>query len=331
MAASKATYHHYPVFTDRVIKAQRRLSQLSKKQAEGVIQRFLDSPDFVHSLDALVMAMEHQLVKRGGQFVIPDAQLSERISNIKLSSVTGEAWSWPYEFSTVSVPTRQRFAGKPCEGILVAWTHREDMEIHYFPELLKAHGSATTALGAGSHGRLLEVVVPGDPDPRVPGGFPTVLRVSLTPEDITRFINDDALEKPSSEGFIMAEMSDDEASFMKAVLRYVLSLGMYVSAYPDALTPGVPDFMANKHPGTRKVQRPHFVGIGQDRDESLQEALAAPRHGASHWRQLRHERYYQGRYAHLPRGARYVLVSGYATGRNRVTGVEDQYEYDAEP
>lgn len=330
MASNKSTYNHYPVFTDRVVKAQRRLGNLSKKQAVGVVGQFLNSQGFVHSLDALVMAMEHQLVKRGGQFVIPDAQLSERLSNIKLSSVTGEAWSWPYEFSTVSVPTRQRFNGHPCQGILVAWTHREDMEFRYFPELLKAHGSHTQAIGAGSQGRLLEIVVPGDPDPRVPGGFPTVLRVSLTPADITKFINDDALERPSSAGFIMAEMSQEEASLMKAVLRYVLSLGMYISAYPDALTPGVPNFMANKHPGTRKVQRPKFVGIGQDRDETLREALAAPRHVPSHWRQLRHEKYYQGRFEHLPRGTRYVLVSGYSTGRERVTGVEDQHEHSTE-
>lgn len=330
MASQKVTYNHYPLFTDRVVKAQRRINNLPKKQAAGVMKLMLDNPEFVNSLDALVMAMEHQLVQRGGRFVIPDAQLSERLSNIKLSSVTGEAWSWPYEFSIVSVPTRQRFAGKACEGIFVGWTNREDMETRYFPELLKAHRSSNHVWAAGSQGRLLEIIVPGEPDPRLPGGFPSVLRLSLSPDDIIKFINDEALERPSNTSFIMAEMNEEEASVMKAVTRYVLSLGMYISAYPDAVSSGVPDYMGNKHPGTQKVVRPRFVAIGQDRDQGLQDALSAPRHVPSHWRQLRHDKYYQGERKHQPRGTRYVLVSGYATGRDRVTGVEDLHEHDNE-
>lgn len=105
------------------------------------------------------------------------------------------------------------------------------------------------------------------------------------------------------------------------VVRYVLSLGMYLSACPEALSSGVPEWMKNKHPEGRKG-RP-FAHIGYDRqDRELSLAMAAPRSVSPYWRQLRDARFYRGKWADHRPGSRYVLVSGYEVGADKTVGVE---------
>ena len=52
---------------------------------------------------------------------------------------------------------------------------------------------------------------------------------------------------------------------LREVVRYVLSLGMYLSAYPEALSSGVPDWIKNKHPKGKKGVS--FVQVGVDRKD----------------------------------------------------------------
>lgn len=107
---------------------------------------------------------------------------------------------------------------------------------------------------------------------------------------------------------------------MQSVTRYVLSLGMYLSAYPKSLTQGVPAWMKNKHP---KDQGRGVDAVSYSRhDAALQAAMTSPRTVAPHWRQLRHSRYYQKQFSHRAPGSRYVLVSGYDVGNDVTVGVE---------
>ncbi|MGM0985316.1 MAG: hypothetical protein ACQEXG_18170, partial [Pseudomonadota bacterium] len=107
---------------------------------------------------------------------------------------------------------------------------------------------------------------------------------------------------------------------LREVMRYVLSLGMYLSAYPQALSSGVPGWMKNKHPEGRKGVP--FAHIGYDReDRELQVAMTAPHSVSPYWRQLRDERFYRGKWADHRPGSRYVLVSGYEVGAGKTVGV----------
>lgn len=316
----RSAYSHYSVFTKRFAKFSRRQLGVPKGQEAEIIRSLTEEPDFAKSLDARVMILEHQL--RHGTVLVPEPSLSQGLSRIKLERVEGEAWTWPFEFSLVSVPTTQTFAGQPSRGIMVAWVDRHDLQNRYWPEFLEAYSSNAGAASLDLEGKLLTITVPAEPaqDGEL-AGFPTVLHTAMDAEDISRFINAEALSENHDDSALSAELSPSERDYLRDVIRYLLSMGMYLSAYPEALKPGVPEYMRNKHPITREKATPRFASIAADEGKAFTEALSAPRHVPSHWRQLRHERFYQGRHSHLPRGTRYVLVSGYSTGKERTMGV----------
>jgi hypothetical protein len=112
---------------------------------------------------------------------------------------------------------------------------------------------------------------------------------------------------------------------LREVVRYELSLGMYLSAYPEALSSSVPGWMMNKHPeGMKGVP---FAQIGVDReDRELKAAMTAPHSVSPYSRQLRDERFYRGKWANHRPGSRYVLVSGHEVGTEKTVGVEHMDE-----
>jgi len=104
-------------------------------------------------------------------------------------------------------------------------------------------------------------------------------------------------------------------------LRYVLSQDMYLSAYPEAQSSGVPAWMKNKHTEGNKGVPFAQVGVNRE-DRELSLAMTAPRSVSPYWRQLRDERFYRGRWTDHRRGSRYVLVSGYEVAAGKTVGVE---------
>lgn len=312
-----STYQHYPSFTRRYVRSIVRAMGLPKKakhEAE-IFRQILHDPAMVDSINGEIFLLEW-LHGKEGQVIVPEPSLSGWLQEVKLSRVEGNAWAWPYEFSTISLPTRQTFAGEPVEGLLVAWVDSETLPARY-AEFLSQHipGSKEVVLcGLGGPWLIVALHNPLDTQRSLD---PSMLRAAFRPDQITDFINQEAIAPAQGTRL----MNGKEGEILREAVRYVLSLGMYLSAYPQAMSPGVPDWMKNKHPENRKGIPIRKVGYDRG-DRELQAAIASPRSVGPHWRQLRDERFYRNQWASWPRGSRHVLVSGYEVGSERTVGVE---------
>ncbi|MBS9402533.1 hypothetical protein KG088_02735 [Halomonas sp. TRM85114] len=269
----------------------------------------------VHSINGELLMLEWHH-GREGKVVVPESSLSEWLQTVQLSRVKGDAWSWPWAFSTLSFPSRQTFHGHALDGALVAWVDSTTLPGRY-EAFLRAHDNphGVDMMGLGDPWLIVAIHNPLGTQPSL---NPTMLRGAFKPSQITDFINREAIEYPGGRS---TPLADEEGMILRAVVRYVLSLGMYLSAYPEALSSGVPAWMKNKHPeGKRGVP---FAHIGYDReDRKLNLAMTAPRSVSPCWRQLRDERFYRGKWADRRRGSLYVLVSGYEVGAGKTVGVE---------
>ena len=320
-SVSASTYRHYPSYTRRYIRSLLSLSGQPKKakHEEEMLRRVVHSPRVMSAINGEILMLEwHQ--RREGHVLVPEPTLASWVQETKLSRVEGEAWRWPYEFSTISVPTSQRFAGYPVEGALVAWID-SGRQPERFADFMSAHGSQARFEMPNVGGQWLIVAI-HNPLDQQPGTDPSILRGAFRPDQITDFINREVIRETE---YGARTMEGEESAVLNAVVRWVLSLGMYLSAYPQSLTPGLPAWMKNKHPEGRHGVP--MVKVGYDSaDRELALAMRSPHSVPPHWRQLRHERYYQGRWAEQPKGTRYVLVSGYEVGADRTTGVDHSGE-----
>src|SRR5690554_1568572 len=143
------------------------------------------------------------------------------------------------------------------------------------------------------------------------------MRNLFSPQQISDFINREAIDHA---GGCAQPLADEEGMILREVVRYVLSLGMYLSAYPEAQSSGVPAWMKNNHPEGKKGVPFSQVGVDRE-DRELTLAMTAPRSVSPYWRQLRDARFYRGKWADHRRGSRYVLVSGYEVGAAKTVGV----------
>jgi hypothetical protein len=214
------------------------------------------------------------------------------------------------------IPTGQSFHGHPVDGALVTWVDSTSLPGRY-EAFLRAHGNphGVDMAGLGDPWLMVAIHNPLDDKPSV---NPTMLRGAFNPSQISDFINREAIEHAGGRA---APLADEESMILRDVVRYVLSLGMYLSAYPEALSSGVPGWMNNKHLEGRKGVP--FTQIGVDRkDRELQVAMTVPHSVLPYWQQLRDARFYCGKWAsHCP-GSRYVLVNGYEVGAGKTVGVE---------
>ncbi|WP_280553452.1 hypothetical protein [Halomonas sp. 25-S5] len=311
------TYRHYPSFTRRYVRSVMKMMGLPKKpkvEAE-IFDEMLHDEQVVHSINGEILMLEWHH-GREGRVVVPEPSLSEWLQTVQLSKVQGDAWSWPWEFSTLSFPARQTFHGHQVDGALVAWVDSTELPGRY-ETFLKAHGNphGVDMKGIGDPWLIVAIHNPLDDKPSL---NPTMLRGAFKPSQITDFINREAIEHAGGRS---TRLADEEGMILREVVRYVLSLGMYLSAYPEALSSGVPDWMKNKHPDGRKDVP--FAHIGIDReDRELRVAMTAPHSVSPYWRQLRDARFYRGKWANHRPGSRYVLVSGYEVGTEKTVGVE---------
>lgn len=313
----QAAYRHYPSFTRRYVRSVMRMLGLPKKSAmeTEVFGQMVHDERVVHSINGEILMLEWHH-GREGRVVVPEPSLSAWLQSVQLSKVQGDAWSWPWEYSTLSFPTSQAFHGHPVDGALVAWVDSTTLPSRY-ETFLKAHGNLH-GVGMEGLGDPWLIVAIHNPLDVKPSENPTMLRGAFKPSQITDFINSEAIEHA---GGRVQTLADEEGMILRAVVRYVLSLGMYLSAYPEALSSGVPGWMKNKHPEGKKGVP--FFQVGVDRaDRELSLAMTAPRTVSPYWRQLRDERFYRGQWADHRRGSRYVLVSGYEVGADKTVGVE---------
>ncbi|WP_280552554.1 hypothetical protein [Halomonas sp. 25-S5] len=313
---TQATYRHYPSFTRRYVRSVMKMLGLPKKpkvEAE-IFREMVHDEQMVHSINGEILMLEWHH-GREGRVVVPEPSLSEWLQTVQLSKVQGDAWSWPWEFSTLSFPAKQTFHGHQVDGALVAWVDSTELPSRY-ETFLKAHGNphGVDMKGIGDPWLIVAIHNPLDDKPSL---NPTMLRGAFKHSQITDFINREAI---AYAGGRAQPLADEEGMILREVVRYVLSLGMYLSAYPEALSSGVPVWMKNKHPEGRKGIP--FAQVGVDReDRELRVAMTAPHTVSPYWRQLRDERFYRGKWASHRRGSRYVLVSGYEVGAGKTVGV----------
>ncbi|WP_280547292.1 hypothetical protein [Halomonas sp. 11-S5] len=313
---TQATYRHYPSFTRRYVRSVMKMLGLPKKpkvEAE-IFREMVHDEQMVHSINGEILMLEWHH-GREGRVVVPEPSLSEWLQTVQLSKVQGDAWSWPWEFSTLSFPARQTFHGHQVDGALVAWVDSTTLPDRY-ESFLSAHNNphGVDMKGIGDPWLIVAIHNPLDDKPSL---NPTMLRGAFKPSQITDFINREAI---AYAGGRAQPLADEEGMILREVVRYVLSLGMYLSAYPEALSSGVPAWMKNKHPEARRGVP--FAQVGVDReDRELRVAMTAPHTVSPYWRQLRDERFYRGKWASHRRGSRYVLVSGYEVGAGKTVGV----------
>lgn len=317
----RTTYTHYTSFTRALLKSAEKVSRLAGNPSNSFNSReyllkMLTSPEFDGSIDLECIALEHAFERNAGKILLPEPELVETLTNIRLSPVEGLAWNWPYKYSMISLPSKLKFAGVKAEGIMVSWLDASEVASGVYIELYKHHGIKGKVLNPKNlSGRVLVVTMRGESD----NIMPSMIRYAFTEAELTRYINDQAMKDASriNEQSIRP-ISEGEKSVFAEAMRLVLAMGFYLSAYPDALTAGVPEYVGTKlpkhHVGTNVA-----VGLRSTKDFRV---VTSPYGVDPHWRQLRDERYYRGDNAHLPRGSRYTLVSGYEVHGERATGVE---------
>ncbi|MDR5893144.1 hypothetical protein QC820_09975 [Halomonas mongoliensis] len=118
---TQATYRHYPSFTRRYVRSVMKMMGLPKKPSieEEIFGQMVLDERVVHSINGEVLMLEWHH-GREGRVVVPEPTLSSWLQTVQLSKVQGDAWSCPWEFSTLSFPTSQIFHGHPVDGALVA-------------------------------------------------------------------------------------------------------------------------------------------------------------------------------------------------------------------
>lgn len=314
---SQSTYRHYPSFTRRYVRSVMKMMGLPKKprvEAE-VFASMMQDQELALSINGEVLMLEWHHA-REGRVVVPEPTLSQWLQTVKLSQVQGDAWSWPWEFCTLSFPTSQTFHGHPVDGALVAWVDSTRLPSRY-ETFLHANGNlhGVDMEGLGEPWLIVAIHNPLDTQPSL---NPTMLRGAFKPSQVTDFINREAIDHAGGRA---QPLADEEGMILREVVRYVLSLGMYLSAYPEAQSSGVLAWMKNKHPEGKKGVPFSQVGVDRE-DRELSLAMTAPRSVSPYWRQLRDARFYRGKWADHRPGSRYVLVSGYEVGAGKTVGVE---------
>lgn len=313
---SATTYRHYPSFTRRFTRSIVKLSGLPKKHEKRVFLDLVEDPRTMTSINGEALVLEHWH-EREGRIVVPELSLSQWLQEVSLSKVSGEAFAWPYAFSTISLPTDQTFAGCPIEGVSVSWVNPISMQSRY-DRFLQAYNVDFRMQVSSSDAERWLIVSIHNPLDKQTSLNPSLLRAAFTPVQLTDFINREAMHHVGLHG---VSLNTEEQRILNSVLRYVVSLGMYLSAYPDALSSGVPAYMKNKHPGSKGGVP--FAQVNYDRSDSeLIAAMRSPHTVSPYWRQLRDERFYRGKWKHHRRGSRYVLVSGYEVGGSKAMAVE---------
>ena len=314
--SAASTYRHYPSFTRRFTRSILKQVGLPKKHEKEVFLDLVEDPRTMTSIngEALVLEYWHE---RQGRIIVPEPSLSAWLQQVSLSKVQGDSFTWPYEFSTISLPTAQLFEGHAIEGVMVSWMQASSLQQRY-DDFLRQYGSSFQMEVPATQPEQWLTISIHNPFEAHATLSPSLLRAAFTPEQLTDFINREAMKTVGLSGM---SMNADEQRILNAVIRYVVSLGMYLSAYPEALNSGVPAYMKNKHP-SGKGGTP-FAQVGYDRrDRELVAAMASPHSVSPYWRQLRDERFYRGKWKSHRRGSRYVLVSGYEVGGDKTVAVE---------
>lgn len=278
---------------------------------------------FLNTIDSQIMAREHNWVKRGREFIFIDSQATiDRLMDLKFKPGKASNFLMPYPTFSLALPKGAQVNGMKLRPALLTYQDLHTGEM--VRRLVEDQGLQDMAEGFLNTGETLLSIVTTDKDPQSPGRD----SLSITSEDLAKILSiDDVTDVDAFREVIgvlpesRAGLDDEDAIHMAYQLRLVAAMVVYNQVTDGKyLYDGVPQGLG---------QKPKMFGV-QKADHKRNTyhrfnlpAGSAPRNRdgvtehvrTGHMRNLVDERYYQGEYANLPRGSRWVEVKDSLIGK----------------
>lgn len=350
MSKSKASVHHlYPRLIDHVVKTMRKYvpKRLKKAPGEALLREFLDyDPSIMETLTIPSMSEEWNWERHSGVVIMPeDNQMVESLYRAKFDLDNARHLRFPANSFMLALPAGCTIDGYEMKPAIVHWHPFQAFSEDFYEPFGRALGYT---FGRGTP-RLREGLDPSLPalsilfqDPIQKEGrlrlvvhcddIPRILKAG-TPEEILDIVGN--YENSSYQNVLKPNQLD--LHLQARLLRLVVAIGVYytATAEEETLQKGMP---STKHrfsqPKASYVRPMTLYSLAKRHAKERKEEPAGyemTEHVRTwHFRQLRHDRYYQGAYADWPRGSRIVFVSDAIVIRRRgnVITEEDQIVND---
>ena len=319
MAQTKKHTHslYTPLYTASAAKTRKSVGKPFKKltDQEVIAKAFEVNPALCQAVDSLVMAHDVFWARSGKHTIFldqPDVPQRLMAAQFDVASEQTAGLTLPFESFRLALPKGTTSpAGHPLPGIQVTWIEYEAI----VPQVLESffryvnlanmpdisnieHQPGERALVVNmllNHSTLesMHTVM-------LESRLPDILAAETVEEFHARLgsFSDGALQ--------FAALSPDEQEQQYAAIRLVCALGVFNAATEGQfLKPGFPGGQAPRTIGGALSPRMDHHTLAMP---ALERASPEEHYRAAHYRQLRHERYYQGDYATWPRGSRWAYV-----------------------
>lgn len=337
MSKTKSTvYHLYPRIIDNVTKTMRKYvpKALKKASDEVLLGEFIKHDTrLMETLMVPCMSEEWHWEKHSGVVLMPeDTTMVEALYRARFELDNARHLKFPADSFMIAFPSGCEIDGYPMQPAIVHWHGFQDFSRDFYEPFGEAIG---LSMGRGT-ARLREGLDPALPalsivfqDPMQKEGrlrlvvhcddIPNILKAQ-SPEEILDIVG--CFENSSYTEVIKPSQLD--LHIQARLLRLVVAIGVYYTATEgdNILGRGMP---ASKdrfsRPKAAYVRPMTLYSLAKRRHKEHDDEPVGVEYSEHvrtwHFRQLRHERYYQGAYADKPRGSRIVFVSDALVTRKR--------------
>lgn len=343
--ARNPIYHTYRRLWDEMLSLDEIMTDRPRKQTKRMaeIDRVRPlchmNPMFASSLDHAVMGEERYWQRQGGLVVFPeDADVLNLLYRAKFDIGLPRALKLPATSFMLAMPKGFTLEGLELPGCLVTWLPINAYNETIFTPLDKEIGytferGLPTDLTDPEQMTLSICFI--DPESRMPYGSKHAgyarNRFFVESDKIPQLLaaRDNASFYAASGKYDNGDMpwvtecEDNDITRQRCYMQMVLAMSVYYTATEHAcIAQGFPagKVQLSPRPGCDIKGMTLLHRAGRQPSPAQQRKLVdgIPRREhlrAWHFRQLRHERYYQGQYANWPRGSRIVFVSEAQVGR----------------
>lgn len=336
MARKAKQFSLYPQMWDEFLTLHQRLSGKGSKASETDIVREFSSinPSFARSLDCAILAEEHYWREKSRQVIVPESkEVLDLLYKAKYDIETVSALSLPASSFILAMPPGIEIAGLPLTGCLVTWMPMLAYSEEVFYPLDRKLGydlQRCPPRDTHNHDQNLLSLCFIDPSTAHKNGKQTTFarnRFFIAAEKIPALLRAESPEEfyrisGKYENSNMRWVSDSETHdilMQQYFMKIVMALAVYYSATEHScVVEGLPSGKVDlKHlPNVRIKSSSLIRKHGRKASKAQQRKEGRTPHVRSwHFRQLRDERYYKGKYAGDPVGSRVVFVSeSFVTG-----------------
>ena len=322
MSSPMVTYKFAMAQFARGINKKLKQDGISKKKMDmQTALKFLfeRTPEFVQSIEAPIMAEEWFWMQHSRVAIFPeDWQVLDSLLSAKYDLSQWEGFTMPHEAFVMAFPRDYYIGPYRAMGCMVQWVKNCERKSRVFDPFMRYIGwppvqvdgdpqyhhvysmQVTSSMEVNGQRAWMRAVIPA---PFIP--------------DILRCQNGQEYKKVMgdlhySNEINRLDLNDDDNDYQFCLVKLLLALGVYSSAKADALEPGFPG------------ARPKFLeekGVPTSTDLTLSTGLGRGESRDGHWRnwhfrQLTHDRYYQGEHEGKPKGSRMVFVRGAFVGQD---------------